>query len=268
MKKLDTIDFDKVIRLVKAIGVSAKKPELRDSISEKSEHDYVTAVDMRINAYLKRKLSELDNSIGFFSEEETGELSDPCWILDPIDGTTNLIRNYKMSGISLALYEGGKIVFGVVYNPFTEECFSAIKGNGAYLNGEKISVSDRIFKDAIVEFGCGSTHKEDFDENWTIGGYIFYECMDIRRTCCASLALCYIACGRIEGYFEKILKPWDIAAGSLILEEAGGKCTSYDNRPVDFYGETDFIASNCESVHKGIHSAIVEYWQLLCAEEI
>lgn len=268
MKKLDTIDFHKVVRLVKAIGVSAKNPLMYNKVFEKSEHDYVTDVDLYISKYLKRKLSELDNSIGFFSEEETGELSDPCWILDPIDGTTNLIRDYKMSAISLALYEGGEIVFGIVYNPFSGECFTAVKGYGAFLNGNRISVSDRQFKDSIIEFGCGSTHKEDFDENWTIGGYIFYECMDIRRTCCASLALCYIASGRIEGYFEKILKPWDIAAGSLILEEAGGKCTSYDNRPVDFYGDTDFIASNNDSVHNGIHSAIVEYWQLLCSEEI
>ena len=208
--------YSKVIELVKSTKEIVLDENLRNDIKEKNIHDYVTAVDLNISDFLKKELNRMDSSIGFFSEEEKGELTDPCWILDPIDGTTNLVRNYKMSGISLGLYSEGEIVFGVVYNPFTDECFTATKGKGAYLNGKEIKVSDRRFQDAIIEFGCGSTHKEDFDENWTIGGYIFENCMDIRRTCCASLALCYIACGRIEGYFEKVLKPWDIAAGSLI----------------------------------------------------
>lgn len=252
--------YSKVIELVKYTKEIVLNDDLRNDIKEKNVHDYVTAVDLRISDFLKKELYKLDSSIGFFSEEEEGRLSDPCWILDPIDGTTNLVRDYKMSGISLGLYSGGEIVFGVVYNPFMDECFTAIKGKGAYLNGKEIKVSDRKPEDAIIEFGCGSTHKEHLEENWTIGGVIFENCMDIRRTCCASLALCYIACGRIEGYFEKILKPWDIAAGSLILTEAGGIYTNYENKKVDFSGNTTFISANSEKVHRSILGAIASIY--------
>ena len=268
MRKFENIDFNKVIDAVTSLSVVAKDNCLRNQIQEKGSHDYVTSVDLYISEYLKATLNRMDETIGFFSEEEKGELTDPCWILDPIDGTTNLVREYKMSGISLGLYSEGEIVFGVVYNPFTDECFTARKGKGAYLNGKEIKVSDRRFQDAIIEFGCGSTHKEDFDENWTIGGYIFENCMDIRRTCCASLALCYIACGRIEGYFEKVLKPWDIAAGSLILTEAGGVCKTYANTDVEFKGDTNFVASNTDAVNRIIRSYIYDYFQEKAAAEL
>ncbi|UNT92896.1 inositol monophosphatase family protein [Allobaculum sp. Allo2] len=106
---------------------------------------------------------------GFFSEEEEGSLSDPCWILDPIDGTTNLVYGFNMSSVSLGLYQNGEIVFGVVYNPFTDECFTAEKGKGAWLNGSKrLHVSNRELKDALVEFGAGSTHKDQADANFDL----------------------------------------------------------------------------------------------------
>lgn len=260
MKRFENFDFNRIVDIVTSLNLVVNDKEMRNQIKEKSSHDYVTAVDLYISNYLKKELNRIDSSIGFFSEEEEGILSDPCWILDPIDGTTNLVRDYKMSGISLGLYSGGEIVFGVVYNPFMDECFTAIKGKGAYLNGKEIKVSDRKPEDAIIEFGCGSTHKEHLEENWTIGGIIFENCMDIRRTCCASLALCYIACGRIEGYFEKILKPWDIAAGSLILTEAGGIYTNYENKKVDFSGNTTFISANSEKVHRAILGAIASIY--------
>ena len=135
--------------------------------------------------------------IGFFSEEEKGCLTDPSWILDPIDGTTNLVY-----------------------------------------------VSNRRSGESIIEFGAGSTRKHEADENFEIAKNIFKECIDIRRICSSALDLCFIAAGRIDGYFESKLKPWDIAAGSLILSEAGGMITEYTGRPIQLIKETSVIASN------------------------
>ena len=176
-----------------------------------------------ISSKLKEALSALYPEIGLMSEEEDKLLSDPFWILDPIDGTTNLVYDYRQSSISLALYQGGRVVFGIVYNPFTDETFTAELGKGAFLNGNQIQVSAREQKESLVEFGAGSTHKEDADFNFKLACDVFKEVVDLRRICSTALDLCYIAAGRIDGYFEKILKPWDIAAGSLILTEAGGK---------------------------------------------
>lgn len=237
------MDFIKVIELVKSAKKIIHNHDI-NQVQEKGEADFVTEIDIAINKYLKSELNKLDSSINFFSEEEAGNLKDPCWILDPIDGTTNLIYGYNMSSISLGLYSNGCIVFGVVYNPYTDECFTAIKGKGAFCNNQKIMVSNRTINKSIIEFGAGSTHKENADVNFELAKDIFKHCVDIRRICSSALSLCFIASGRIDGYFETILKPWDIAAGSLILSEANGKITNYNGEKVEFSVPTSIIASN------------------------
>ena len=205
------------------------------SVSIKAKNDFVTDIDIAISDFLKTKLKEIDPTVGFFSEEEEGNLQDNCWILDPIDGTTNLIYGYNLSSVSLGHYLDGEVVYGIVYNPFTEEIFTAERGKGAFLNHKKrLKVSTRNIDESLIEFGAGSTHKEFTDENFNLVKKIFEQCVDVRRICSSALDLCYIASGRIDGYFERILKPWDIAAGSLILEEAGGIITDYFGNPVQF----------------------------------
>lgn len=238
------IDFNKIIELVKETKNLVFSEKLITQIKMKGDADFVTAVDLAVSSFLKEELNKLDSNIGFFSEEESGALSDPCWILDPIDGTTNLVFGYRMSSVSLALYSGSKISAGVVYNPFTDECFTAQYGLGAYLNGQKLHVSERRIENSIVEFGAGSTHKEDADANFALAKDIFKSCIDIRRICSSALDLCYIADGRIDGYFEQRLKPWDIAAGSLILTEAGGMISDYSGKPVQFAAPASVVASN------------------------
>lgn len=238
------MDYKNIIELVKSTKSIVNSDKLKEQVKIKGDSDFVTAVDFEISKFLKQKLYELNPKIGFFSEEEKGYLSDPCWILDPIDGTTNLIFGYRMSSISLGLYYNGEIVFGIVYNPFTEECFTAEKGKGAYINGRSISVSERNISASIIEFGAGSTRKKDADKNFELAKEIFKNCIDIRRICSSALDLCFIADGRIDGYFEMVLKPWDIAAGSLILEEAGGKITDYNGNAIQFSKPTSIIASN------------------------
>lgn len=215
------------------------------SVSIKAKNDFVTDIDIAISDFLKTKLKEIDPTVGFFSEEEEGNLQDNCWILDPIDGTTNLIYGYNLSSVSLGHYLDGEVVYGIVYNPFTEEIFTAERGKGAFLNHKKrLKVSTRNIDESLIEFGAGSTYKEFTEENFNLVKKIFEQCVDVRRICSSALDLCYIASGRIDGYFERILKPWDIAAGSLILEEAGGIITDYFGNPVQFAKQSSVIASN------------------------
>lgn len=234
-----------IVLLVKEASKFAHDEKLKAQIFQKGTSDYVTEVDLRISNFLKDKLLKIAPDIGFMCEEEKSTfLAEKRWILDPIDGTTNLIYGYNMSSVSLALYDSGKILLGVVYNPFSNECYTAELGKGAYLNGTKIHVSSRKMKDSIVEFGAGYTRKQDLKQSFELGKAIFENCLDIRRICSSALDLCFIAAGRIDGYFETWLNPWDYAAGSLILSEAGGCSSTYDNKPLSFDKPSSIIASN------------------------
>lgn len=252
------MDYSVIIDLVKCAKKFVFSPELNEDVNMKGEADFVTATDIAISRFLREKLKNIYPEINFFSEEEKGELIDPSWILDPIDGTTNLVYGYNMSSISLAFYSGGKVVFGVVYNPFNEECFSAEIGKGAFLNGKKIFVKKREFSESIIEFGAGSTRKNEADDNFELAKDIFKSCIDIRRICSSALAICFIACGRIDGYFEKTLKPWDYAAASLILEEAGGKTSDYYGNDLPMDVKSSIIASN-GNIHRDLIKKIDRY---------
>lgn len=248
------MSFEKVVQLVKEASAFVYDQELKSQISQKGFADYVTQVDLRISEFLKKNLKDLYPDVGFMSEEEEYTiLDDKRWILDPIDGTTNLIYGYNMSSVSLALYDNGKIVFGVVYNPFSDECYTAEIGKGAYLNGEKLHVSTREMKESIIEFGAGSTRKQEAEQSFNLGKAVFKECLDLRRVASSALVLCFIAAGRIDGFFETKLKPWDYAAGGLVLSEAGGIATTYDNSPLPFDKPSTIIASNGV-----IHERLVE----------
>jgi myo-inositol-1(or 4)-monophosphatase len=248
------MDFQKVTNLIVEASSYISIKNL-NTIKVKGEADYVTDVDLAINNFLKDKLRKINGSIGFFSEEEEGQLSDPCWILDPIDGTTNLIFGYKMTSISLALFSNGEISFGAVYDPFNKELFTAVKDKGAFLNGKKLHVSLRTIKDSMIEFGVVSTNKENIDIDFEIAKYIYKNCMDIRRTCSAALNLCYIAASRLDGYFSTKIEPWDIAAGALIVSEAGGKITCHDGSKILLSASTSAIASN-GIIHEFLQQAV------------
>lgn len=252
------MDYNKVVDLVKKASMFVFDKTLKDSVSMKGAADFVTNVDISISNFLKQELKTIDPAIGFFSEEEKGTLHDKCWILDPIDGTTNLVYGYNMSSVSLALYDEGKVIFGVVYNPFNGECYTAEHGKGAFLNGEPLHVSDRELRDSIIEFGAGSTRKQDAEESFALGKEIFKRCTDIRRICSSALAICFIAAGRIDGYFESRLKPWDYAAAALILQEAGGAITDYSANYPPMDKPSSVIASN-GIIQDQLHSIIQEY---------
>lgn len=216
-------------------------------VTVKGAADYVTNVDFAVQEHLKKELEIMFPEIQMIAEEkENNNLSREgrYWILDPIDGTTNLIYHFGMSAVALGLYEAGEVTFGVVYNPFHDEMFYAAKGEGAYLNGEKITVSPTPeLKDAVVSFGPSPYEKNRADVLFEIFCRIFKASADFRRTGSAELDICYVACGRQHGFLEQNLKPWDYAAGSLILQEAGGVIHKWNGEPLPYLENSDILAS-------------------------
>ena len=225
------------------------------SIRAKSETDYVTNVDLAVQEFLREHLAALAPDVQFMAEEQDNsalDLTRPCWILDPVDVTTNLIHQFQHSAISLALAEGGQIIFGVVYNPYTEECFTARRGGGAFRNGVPIQVSavSRL-EDSLLSAGTVPGQRELADAAFRQMRALYDRCQDVRRMGCASLELCDVACGRLEGYVELSLQPWDYAAGMRIAAEAGGKVTTPDGSPLSLREGGPLLASNGR-----LHSAL------------
>ena len=222
------MNYQPIIELVKQAGAIVFDKTLRASVEMKGEADFVTAVDLRISQFVKEELQQLTPQIGFMSEEEKGEIAPERWVLDPIDGTTNLVYDYQMSSVSLAHVRDNTVLFGVVYNPYNHDLFIAERGKGATLNGAPLPPApDRELKDCLIEFGAGSTKKQYADLSFALAKEVFQNCLDLRRICSSALAICYVAAGRLNGYFERSLKPWDYAAATLILEECGGKSLNW-----------------------------------------
>lgn len=209
--------------------------------------DLVTEYDKNIQNQLETGLKKILPESKFIGEEGSSDkLTDDgyAFIVDPIDGTTNFIKDYHHSAISVALLKGKEVVAGVVYNPYLDEIFHAIKGQGAFCNGKKISVSDRPIDNALVLFGSSPYDKNLFTKTIEILSEYFYKALDIRRSGSAALDLCWVACGRAELYFELQTSPWDFAAGKLLVEEAGGVVTALDGEPLSFEGKTSILAKN------------------------
>ena len=243
------------VQAVLEAGKLLADPAAVRSIRSKGETDYVTNVDVAVQAFLRKRLAALAPDVQCMGEEQdnTGlDWSRPCWILDPVDGTTNLIHSFRHSAISLALAEGGQAVFGVVYNPYTEECFTARRGGGALRNGVPIHVSDvSRLEDSLLSTGTVPGRRELADAAFRQMRALYDRCQDVRRTGCASLDLCWVACGRLDGYVELSLQPWDYAAGMRIAAEAGGKVTAPDGSPLSLREGGPLLASNGR-----LHSAL------------
>ncbi len=230
------MDYNKIIETVIEASQFVFDESLKNDIQMKGAADYVTAVDIKISTFIQERLAEITPDIGFMSEEESNEeLAERRWILDPIDGTTNLVYGYNFSSVSLAYFNGKEVEFGVIYNPFNKDLFTAYKGKGAYLNGEKLGKApDRELNECLIEFGAGSTKKQYADISFAIGKEIFKSCLDIRRVCSSALAIAYVAAGKINGYFEKSIKPWDYAAATLMLYECGAVCSDWNGDEIQF----------------------------------
>ena len=220
--------------------------------AKSGRRDLVTKYDREVQAELYRILSGEYPHAGFIGEEgdmREGISSDMVFIIDPIDGTANFSKGLKYSCISVCCMVGGVPSVGVVYNPFLDEMFSAVRGGGATLNGEKISVTGESLADSIVIFGTSPYNAELTDLTFDRLRRVFNKCLDVRRTGSAALDLCYAACGRCGVFFEAILALWDYAAGVLIVEEAGGICITLDKKVHDYKTvKTSMIAGSPRNV--------------------
>ena len=240
--------LEKITEIVKEAGkivLSAHNQENAVTVKE-GKKNFVTKYDVAVQEFLFRELGKAFPEAQFIGEEGENDFSTNGlrFIIDPIDGTTNFMQDYRCSCISVALCNGNDVVAGVVYNPYTDELFSAEKGKGAYLNGNRIKVSERPLSDGLALFGTSPYHPENTDETFSLLRKVFDFSRDIRRSGSAAYDICMIACGRCEVFFEKGLQPWDIAAGTLILKEAGGIALNYDGNEISFSTPNDVVFAN------------------------
>ncbi len=212
-----------VCEIAKRAGERMKhRPQ--DVMQKGNASDYVTETDIRIQQILSEELTNLLPGSQVCGEEgiHTRYTSRDIWIVDPIDGTSNFIRDLGTSCVSIALKRDGVLFSGVVYNPFREELFYAEQGCGAYRNGEPIHVSDRDFAHSLFCSAMSTYDKRYAEPCFEIIHDVFMECDDLRRFGTAALEGAQLAAGRVELYFEMRLCPWDSAAAAILIEEAGG----------------------------------------------
>lgn len=235
-----------------------------DKVEYKGENknNLVSYVDKTAEEMLVKGCSEILPDCGFINEEsgEQKGTNDYVWIIDPLDGTTNFTHGLTVYSISVALQFQNQTIMGFVYHIPMNEMFSAVKGRGAYLNGKKISVSDRpTLGDSLIATGFPY-----MDFSWmeayieTLKAFLRAS-QGMRRMGSAAIDLAYVACGRFEGFWENKLSAWDIAAGALIVQEAGGKVTDFVGGDNYLFGR-QLIASN-EKIHLEMQNLIGEYWQ-------
>ena len=240
--------LEKIIAIVKDAGeiiLSAHNQESAVTAKE-GKKNFVTKYDVAVQEFLFTELGKAFPDAEFVGEEGDNNLSSKAlrFIIDPIDGTTNFMQDYRCSCISVALCKENDLIAGVVYNPYSNEIFSAEKGKGAYLNGKKIEVSDRPLSDGLALFGTSPYHPENTDETFALLRKVFDFSRDIRRSGSAAYDICMVACGRCEIFFEKALQPWDVAAGTLILKEAGGVAFNYEGNEINFSTPNDVVFAN------------------------
>ena len=245
--------FEKAVSVVQAAGSLLTGAGADLAVSEKGCTDFVTREDTAVQARLQQELSALAPAYQLMGEEKDNREIDPSralWILDPVDGTTNLIHGFRQSTISLAMADDGQVLGGIVCQPFAGELFTAFRGRGAFLNGTPLQVSRAAgLRDSLVSVGTNPGRRENADAAFARMRRIYDRCHDIRRVGAASLELCWVAAGRLDGYLEHSLKPWDYAAGGLILQEAGGTITDFSGCPLPCGQAGDVVGTNSR-IHK------------------
>jgi myo-inositol-1(or 4)-monophosphatase len=199
-------------------------------VERKARHDYVSEVDKACEAEIVREISRYYPDHAFLCEEggETGD-SEYVWVIDPLDGTSNYLHGIPHFAVSIAQQVKGRTEHAVVYDPIRDEIFTASKGSGAFLNSKRIRVSARNgLEGAVLATAFPFRHREHLQAYAKVFQAVFSKVEDFRRAGTASLDLAWVAAGRMDGYFEVALKPWDVAAGALIVREAGGVVMDFD----------------------------------------
>lgn len=215
-------------------------------ITYKGRINIVTDIDEKSEKFLVQNIKKNFPAHRIIAEEggEVKGTAEYCWYIDPLDGTSNYAHNFQFFCVSIGVEYEGKIIYGVVYAPLLNEFFWAEKNKGAYLNDKKISVSKiSDINKAMLATGFPYDIKESKENNINYFTAFAKQSQAIRRVGSAALDLCYVACGRFEGFWEIKLSPWDMAAGKIIVEEAGGKVTGFDGKELNLFKEK-ILSSN------------------------
>ena len=218
-------------------------------IAFKGRIDLVTQTDLAVERLLSERLPALLPGSSVLAEESHTTLvpDDLTWIVDPVDGTTNYAHRIPMVAVSVALWRGGRVELGAVFLPVMDELFWAVRGEGAFLNGERIRVSgEAVMQSALIATGFPYSFYAEIDEVCERLRRVLLASQGIRRMGAAAVDLAYTACGRLDGYYETGLKPWDTAAGWLLVEEAGGRVSALDG---DYTLGSHMIVATNGAVH-------------------
>jgi myo-inositol-1(or 4)-monophosphatase len=253
---------------VEDVALKARQLVLRErekldalQIDEKGNQNLVTKVDKMSEELLVSELSKLLPNSDFIAEEGTADQSDGSdylWIIDPIDGTTNFVHGLPVYSISIALQEKGETVIALVYHISNDELFTAYKGGGTCRNHRKVSVSSaQMLKNSLVATGFPYDPEQHLPKFMELYSELLYSTRGLRRLGSAAIDMAYVACGYFDAFYEMGLKPWDIAAGALLIQEAGGKVST-------FTGDDDFLhagrlACSNGSVHDELITRIKPY---------
>ncbi len=222
-----------------------------DMITVKGSMDFVTQIDKESEVQLVEGLARILPEAGYIAEEGTsskvGERYD--WIIDPIDGTTNFIHGVSPFCISIALKDKDNLILGVIYDPIQKECFYAWESGGAWLNGKAISVSNKKkLNESLIATGFPYTDFSLIEEYMASLRVFMTKTHGVRRLGSAAIDLAYVACGRYDAFYEYHLKPWDVAAGSVLIKEAGGRVCDFKGENNYLFGE-DYVGTN-GTIHK------------------
>lgn len=257
---MDENDINECYKFILPLVLEAGKvlleaKNVKGEVKNGVECDFVTSYDIKIEHILHKQIKEKYPSHKFIGEESASNAkfiltNDPTWIIDPIDGTENFIHRLRLSCISVGMTINKEQIFGIVYNPFMDELFTAIKGNGAYLNGERIQVSGQ--KDYIQSFfnyeiSMARTGSYYYNLYMFRLKHLMPKVMGIRCFGCAALSLCYVANGRFDAYQCDGLYAWDAAAGTLIVREAGGYVIDSSGKEFDLL-DPNFLATSSKEL--------------------
>lgn len=237
--------------------LSAERKNFKtENVLEKSSHDYVSYVDREAERLTVNALKDLLPEAGFITEEGTVEQSADGlnWVIDPLDGTTNYIRDYAPFCVSIALRKNQEILAGVVYEVCRDECFYAWKDGGAYLNGTEIRVSMNDMNSAFI--GLDLPYEAEKYKHVVLNVFdkLYGKVSSLRICGSAAMGLCYVAAGRYDGWAEAFIKEWDYSAGVIIVREAGGMITDYDGL-MDITGGHHVVATN-EIIHEELRQTV------------
>ncbi len=251
MRKMKIFEKELLALIREAGKIMTGARDIEGAVSEKGgdSANMVTVYDVAVQNFLIKEITSLISDAFFFAEEKENNaedlMRDYCFVIDPIDGTSNFVHEYRHSCISVALFSRGRTVFAAIYDPYQNEMFHATRGGGAYLNGRRMRVSERDFGHSLVAFGTCPYYMDKYgDMTFGLAHELCRRCSDVRRPGAAALDLAYLAAGRNDIFFEFMLSPWDIAAGDLLIREAGGVITDNEGRDIDFSAPSPVFASN------------------------